>query len=85
MSEQNMNSWSHHQLITHIEKLKAKNKKLRKDCLMFQARYMELLPINKKLRELLHKNCKCDLSGKVDFGVCDICYNLEEIDGGKDE
>lgn len=34
-----------------IEKLKVENKKLRKDILMFQARYMELLPINKKLRE----------------------------------
>ena len=55
MSEQNMNSWSHHQLITHIEKLKAENKKLRKYILMFQARYMELLPINKKLRECVDK------------------------------
>ena len=65
MSEQNMNSWSHHQLITHIEKLKAENKKLRKDILMFQARYMELLPINKKLREcvevmLEYSNCSWD-------------------------
>lgn len=32
-------------------KLQAENKKLRGDCKMFQARYMELLAINKKLRE----------------------------------
>ena len=41
------------------------NKKLRKDILMFQARYMELLPINKKLREcvevmLEYSNCSWD-------------------------
>ena len=48
-----------------IEKLEAENKKLRKDILMFQARYMELLPINKKLREcvevmLEYSNCSWD-------------------------
>ena len=50
---------------TIIEKLKVENKKLRKDILMFQARYMELLPINKKLREcvevmLEYSNCSWD-------------------------
>ena len=40
---------------TIIEKLKVENKKLRKDILMFQTRYMELLPINKKLRECVDK------------------------------
>lgn len=38
-----------------IEKLKAKNKKLKKDIIMFQARYMKLLSINKKLRECIDK------------------------------
>ena len=40
---------------TIIEKLKVENKKLRKDILMFQTRYMGLLPINKKLRECVDK------------------------------
>lgn len=52
--------WEYHlrnkkEMLSKIEKLEAKNKKLRKDILMFQARYMELLPINKKLRECVDK------------------------------
>ena len=78
MSEQNMNSWSHHQLITHIEKLKAENKKLRKDILMFQARYMELLPINKKLRECVDKLWEIEPDKTEMLDILQKC--LKEID-----
>ena len=71
---------------TIIEKLKAENKKLRKDILMFQARYMELLPINKKLRECVefydqvHRLNYCVDLNKVEKYANDC---LKDIDNGE--
>ena len=61
-----------------IETLKAKNKKLRKDCLMFQARYMGLLSINKKLRECVDKLWEIEPDKTEMLDILQKC--LKEID-----
>lgn len=61
-----------------IEKLKVENKKLRKDILMFQARYMELLPINKKLRECVDKLWEIEPDKTEMLDILQKC--LKEID-----
>ena len=79
------------EMLSKIEKLEIilrlrqrELKKLRKDILMFQARYMELLPINKKLRECVefydqvHRLNYCVDLNKVEKYANDCLKDIDE-------